>query len=342
MKYSIGYQLPDEYSSTLEICSDYREHISDVFFAYGNEPSGRFPLGRREELDDILEQQLYELSEIKKLGKKLTLLLNANCYGEGAASNALKAHVISLCYELGDKLALDAVTVASPFVAEVLKKEFGSALKIKASVNMRIGSVKAMRQLSDCFDGFYLKKELNRNFSAIEELKSYCDSHGKELYLLANSGCLTDCAYQTFHDNLIAHQTLDGFSDDANTGYAAPCHKYIKTLGLVGGIAEFIGGSWIRPEQISLYEKYFDEIKLATRMHSRPQMVVAAYCRGRFSGNALDLTEPSYSSAFPGYILDNTRIPAELFEKTFGCRHECENCGICERIARTAMTELAF
>jgi hypothetical protein len=342
MKYSIGYQLPDEFSSTPEICSDYSRHISDVFFAWGNEPSGRFPLGHDYELERITEQQLLELSEIKKLGKRLTLLLNANCYGEAAASTGIRDHVISLCSMLLEKLSIDAVTVASPFVAQVLKENFGSTLKIKASVNMRIGSVKAMRQLSDAFDGFYIKKELNRNFRAIEELKSWCDANGKELYMLANSGCITDCAFQTFHDNLIAHQKYGGFYDSVDLGHPAPCHKFIKSLGLTNGLCEFMGAGWVRPEQIYLYEKYFDEIKLATRMHSRPQMVVAAYCRGKFKGNLLDLTEPSFSSVFSGYILDNTKIDNELFERVLGCNHRCESCNACESIVRACLTKIDF
>ena len=192
MKYSIGYQLPDDLFSTVDICADHKEHISDVFFAFGNEPSGRAPLGTDAELEAIEAQQISDLSRIKAMGKKLTLLLNANCYGEGATSKGLRDHIISLCTRLYDSLRIDAVTVASPFVAEVIKCEFGSALKVKASVNMRVGSVNAMRQLSPYFDGFYLKKELNRSFAAIESLKSWCDGHGKELYLLANSGCITD------------------------------------------------------------------------------------------------------------------------------------------------------
>lgn len=342
MKYSIGYQLPDEYYSTLEICEDYSEHISDVFFAYGNEPSGRFPLGDEQDLEIITEQQLKELAEIKKMGKKLTLLLNANCYGEEAASTALRDRIVSLCYMLGEKLGIDAVTVASPFVAQVIKSEFGSSLKIKASVNMRIGSIRAMKQLADSFDGFYLKKELNRNFEAIEELKGWCERSGKELYMLANSGCITDCAYQTFHDNLIAHQKYGGSYDGLNVGYPAPCHKLLKSYGLTGGLCEFLGTGWVRPEQIHFYEKYFEEIKLATRMHSRPEMVVAAYCRGKFSGNLLDLTEPSFSHLFKGYVLDNSLIRDGQFERLFNCNHDCDKCGACESIVKKALVKYDF
>ena len=339
MKFSIGYQLPDEYTSFPELCREYGDGISDVFFSWGNEPSGRFPLGTEKELPAIIECQTEELKQIKALGKKLTLLLNANCYGSEAAETNFGKRILSLTSELYEKLSIDAVTTASPFIAEVIKGEFGNALKVKASVNMRIGSIKAMRQLYD-FDGFYIKKELNRNLYKIAELKEWCDGHGKELYMLANSGCITDCAYQTFHDNMIAHQTLDDAKHGTGTGYSAPCHKLLKSFGLIGGVSEFMGAGWIRPEEIHLYEPYFSEIKLATRMHSRPEMIIAAYCRGRFRGNLLDLTEPSFSSLFRGYVLDNTLIRGDAALKLFNCDHRCDRCGTCEAIVRSALVRM--
>ena len=107
------------------------------------------------------------------------------------------------------------------------------------------------------------------------------------------------------------------------------CHKYLKTKNTLSAIAEFMASNWIRPEEIHLYEKYFDEVKLATRMHSRPRMVVAAYCRGKFTGNLMDLTEPSYSGLFKGYIIDNTLIPDDWFLNTLGCNKNCADCGVC-------------
>ena len=37
---------------------------------------------------------------------------------------------------------------------------------------MRVGTVAAMEQLADYFDGYYLQKEHNRNFRVIKELKN--------------------------------------------------------------------------------------------------------------------------------------------------------------------------
>ena len=193
---------------------------------------------------------------------------------------------------------------------------------------MRIGTITAMKQLSNSFDSFYIKKEINRDFDKISELNSWCKTNGKKLHILANSGCLTDCAFQTFHDNLIAHQKPDG-NYGLDVGHPAPCHKYLKSLDIMDGMTEFMRSNWIRPEDIHLYEEYFDEVKLATRMHSRPRMVIAAYCREKFKGNLLDLTEPSYSRLFKGYVIDNTLLPDAWFASASSCKKECEGCNVC-------------
>lgn len=333
MKYSIGYQLPDEMDTIFDICCDFTEHISDVFFSWGIEPNGRSPLGTEDERAQIEKVQTEELKKIRALGKTLTLLLNANCYGKLGASRELKEKVVSLVEKLRFELGIDYVTTASPFIAEVLKERFGNDIHIKASVNMRIGSVSAMKQLSDTFDSFYVRKEVNRNFEKIQELSQWCKENGKKIHMLANSGCLTDCAFQTFHDNLIAHQK-PGDDYGINIGYPAPCHKYLKSIPIIEGMTEFMRSNWVRPEEIHLYEAYFEEVKLATRMHSRPRMVVSAYCRERFSGNLLDLTEPSYSSLFKGYVIDNTLIPKEWFDISTSCGKKCKDCAVCSNVVK--------
>ncbi|MBQ4515364.1 MAG: hypothetical protein II978_01095 [Clostridia bacterium] len=338
MKYSIGYQLPDELDTTLEICKDFNEHISDVFFSWGNEPNGRSPLGRDDEKEIIEKVQLEELKSIKSLGKTLTLLLNANCYGEDGASLKHKNHILGLVKYLKENIDIDYITTASPFIADVLKEKYGNDIHIKASVNMRIGSVSAMRQLKSSFDSFYIKKEINRDFDKIKELDGWCKANGKKLHMLANSGCLTDCAFQTFHDNLIAHQKPDA-DYGLNVGYPAPCHKYLKSLDGMDGITEFMRSNWIRPEDIHHYEEHFDEVKLATRMHSRPRMVIAAYCREKFKGNLLDLTEPSYSQLFKGYVIDNTLIPKEWFKLSTECKKKCDECNVCKNALKSSLVK---
>lgn len=342
MKYSIGYQLPDEFGSTSELCEDYSEHISDVYFAWGDEPSGRFTLCSGTQKEKVCSLQLEELKYIKSLGKTLTLLFNANCYGENATSHALHRHIISLSEYLKKETDIDRITTTSPFIAQIIKENFGNSILVNASVNMRIGSVCAMEQLADYFDGYYVCKEVNRNFSKLNELKSWCDANGKTLNILANSGCLNECAFQTFHDNLIAHQTDKENSDSMNLGYSSPCQKYLAGLDAVCAVTKFMQSNWIRPEDVHRYEKIVPQLKLATRMHSRPRMVLAAYVRGQFKGNLLDLTEPSYSRLLKGNVLDNTKIPDDWFEKAVSCQKDCHNCSICKNAVECALDKYDF
>ena len=331
MKYSIGYQLPDEYESTYELCRDFKDSVSDVFFSWANERGGRLPLcpDDLESVEEICEYQLEELREIRKLGISLTLLFNANCYGEDANSTKLAQKYVDLCEYLKKETDISSVTTTSPFIAKNLKKAFGKDIKIKASVNMRIGTLHAVDQLSDFFDGFYIAKELNRDLCAIKAMKEYCESCGKTLHILANSGCLSYCAFQTYHDNLVAHHKYMQKSDER---FPSPCWEYLHGLNENEALSKIISSNWIRPEDIKNYEPYFDEMKLATRMHSSPRRVISAYARGSFSGNLLDLFEPSYSTLFRGTVLDNRLVPEDFFEKTNGCGKKCHTCQYCKKV----------
>ncbi len=318
MKYSIGYQLPDGYDSTYSLCRDYREHISDVYFSFSNEASGRMPLCPDDEksTSEVAALQLEELKEIRKLGISLTLLFNANCYGDSANSTALAKRTAKLFEYLKKELDISGVTTTSPFIAKNLKSTFSDDIRIKASVNMRVATTHAIDQLSSCFDGFYVAKELNRDLSELSRLSEYCQKNGKSLHILANSGCLSFCAFQTYHDNLVAHHKYMQSSDEH---FPSPCWEYLHGLPENEALAKILASNWIRPEDVKNYEPYFDEMKLATRMHSSPRRVISAYARGKFSGNLLDLFEPSYSTLFKGTVIDNRLIPDDFFEITSAC-----------------------
>ena len=322
MTFSIGYQLPTEMDSTVAIARDFPGQVTEVYFAPPGEPSGRSPLETG--MADILMQDLTQLAD---MNVRITMLLNASCYGAEATSLVLRDRVRAF---LDAYPMVQGVTVCSPAVARFVK-EYRPEVQVCASVNMRVGSIAAMRQLAQHFDAYYMKRELNRNFTAIEQLSSWCRENGKELRLLANSGCLYDCAFQTFHDNLVSHETEALKMPSASTGRAAPCRDYLATTDAA---AEFLRATWIRPEDIRKYEPWFSSAKLATRMHMFPRKVVNAYVRGRYRGNLLDLTEPSLSSFLRGTVLDATRMPEDWFTVTTSCSRNCESCGYCARVSK--------
>ena len=330
MRFAVGYQLPGECDCVSDMVADSVGQVAEVYFALPTEPSGRSPLGHGDgwPTDEASGALAAELTALARMDVGLVLLFNAACYGSGAMSYEL-AERVERGIEFAEASApLKAVTTTSLFVAKSLKRERPD-IPVRASVNLRIGSIAAMEQLADCFDGYYMKRELNRSPEAIDRLKVWCDSHGKTLHLLANSGCLHDCAYQSFHDNLVAHESEVARVAGRGVRFPAPCWEFLEDPGRWH---QLLQNTWIRPEDMHHYEAWFDTVKLATRMHSHPRVVLGAYARGEYQGNLLDLLEPGHAS-LPGMpILDNSRFPDDWYERTTTCRHRCQDCSYCASV----------
>ena len=326
MKYSIGYQLPDEYDSTSELVQDYHEHISSVYFSVPGQASARSVI-------DVKDTQLMleELAYIRQnLHIPLVLLYNANCYGDIAISDKFEKEIIECVNSMIKHVGISDITTTSPFIAKIVKREFPE-IKICASVNMWIGTEQAMEYLGENFDGFYMQREHNRDFTQIKKLYSWCTQKGKTLKLLANSGCLYSCPFHSFHDNLVAHEFGASQEKNAMSKYPSPCWELMYSKNTVEAATTFLQESWIRPEDMKYYETYFSEAKLATRMHSHPRRVISAYIRGHFPGNMLDLTEPSFSQRFQEHILDATKFPSDWFERITSCSKIVKAAGIVEK-----------
>ena len=332
MKYSVGFQLYQGNEEPFsQIVKSYREHISEVFFAWQDIASGRSPIATRHGYTDWSAQKRTEeeLRAIKQMGVKLDLLFNGNCYGEYAISEKLANTVVSVIEHLESiDCGVDIVTTASLSIAHTIKKHFPK-IEVRASVNMRIGTVKGMEYLSDLFDSFHVQRDYNRDLKHLEMLKSWADEHGKKLVMLANSGCFINCSGQSFHDNLVAHEheicevkNLDDFLPYA-------CWRSLKNKDNWHMLLE---NTWVRPEDIHHYEGIFDTVKLATRMHSLPGMVIDAYVREQYYGNTLDLFEPGFGRAIAPYIISNQDFPKDWFTKTSSCDKMCHKCGYCKSV----------
>ncbi|GHV45658.1 peptidase U32 [Spirochaetia bacterium] len=330
-RYEIGYRLDDDEFSFMEMAQDFQPFIDTVYFPWIDSPSGRAALGnRRGNIEWEAQQRLEEdLRQLKNMGIHLNLLLNANCYGPLSTSTYLRNYVYSILKHLAAIGAeADIVTTCSPFIAEMVKEGFPSML-VRASVNMRIGTVEGMAYLAHLFDEYNIQREYNRDLARLTELRQWADKNGKGLYLLANSGCFNFCSSQTFHDNLVAHEK-EICEIDNPAGWAIPnCRRLLQKKENWKYILQ---GSWIRPEDIHQYSGMFPVIKLATRMHPNPGIILDAYVNQSYAAALTDLTEPGFSRELAPYMLINRLFPAEWFEKTTRCSKQCHRCGYCESI----------
>ncbi len=299
MKYMIGYQIADE-SFINEIIAQ-KEHIYEVYFAWGDIPNGR----NNQLISNVLlpwEAQARQISDLKRLsenGIALNLLLNGNCYGKDSLSRAFYNKLGDTIDYIAESFGLQSVTTTSPLIARFVKANF-STLEVRASVNMKIGTVEGMDYISEHFDGYYMQREYNRDFDRIKELKAWCDANNKKLYMLANSGCLNNCSAQVFHDNLVAHESELSQMDNAYE-FHGMCSEYLKKPEHYKALIE--NTNFIRPEDMHLYDEYFVAAKLATRVSRCPINIMNSYINGKYCGNILDILEPSHS-IYP-YVLQN-------------------------------------
>lgn len=329
MKFMVGYQLVPN-GILIDCMLRHCGLIHEVYFAWGDLPNGR---GLQAEATDGISfedqtRQLIELEELSQAGIGLNLLLNGNCYGGQSLARSFYNKLGDTVDFLSRKINLRSVTTTSPVIARFVRENF-PALRRRASINMEIGSIQGMDYLAEYFDGYYMQRELNRNLPAIKQLKQWCDANGKELYLLANSGCLNHCSAHNFHDNLVAHEHEIMAMDNAFT-FRGICHDYLRRPGKQLSIVR--DTNYVRPEDLRLYEPYFTAVKLATRINRNPVAVIEAYVRRNYSGNLPDLLEPNHAESFYPWILENSRFPADFAKTVMNCRKNCETCTFCKDV----------
>ncbi len=339
MRFALGYQLPDDDQPPFaELVREFRDHIAEVYCPWLDLPSGRSPLvayadPERGRVQARLEADLLAL---RRLGVKLDLLLNASCYGPEAYSLALVERVSSVIAHLLDLVGLDIVTTMSPLIAETVKRRF-PAVEVRASVNMRLGTVRSLEYVAHLFDSYHLARECNRDPERLAELHAWAETNGKQLLLLVNSGCLTHCSVQTFHDNLVSHEADAAQMQNASAEAPALCWSYLRDRR---HWVRFLQNTWIRPEDLHHYEARFPVVKLATRMHADPRRVLQAYASRRYRGNLPDLFEPGHGPLFAPFIIDNHRFPQDWFARTTSCGQRCARCDYCPSVLAQVLVPL--
>ena len=299
MKYMVGLKSTDK--NLLKSIVENKEHIYEVYFSWGDIPNGRTSQLESQDYTawEMQDMQRSALSELSKEGIALNLLFNANCYGKDSQSRAFFHKVGTIVDYVENTYGLQSITTTSPLIAKFIKNNFAH-LEVRASVNMEIGTVQGMDYLAEYFDSYYMKRELNRDFDAIKTLHKWCNENEKKMYMLANSGCMNFCSAHNFHDNLVAHEAEIAQMDNAYDFHGI-CKEYLKDERHYQALID--NTNFVRPEDMHLYEPYFEAAKLATRIHRNPSMVLNTYVRERYSGNILELLEPAHN-IYP-YVLEN-------------------------------------
>lgn len=299
MKYMVGLKQVDD--QLLNCIIENKDRIYEVYFSWGDFPNGRSSqlMGADYAPWELQELQMAALKKLSDNGIRLNVLFNANCYGKDSQSRAFFYKVGLVIEFISEHYGKPSVTTTSPLLAKFVHSNFEN-MEVRASVNMEIGTIEGMEYLADYFDSYYMKRELNRDFEAIKKLHRWAKAKGKKLYLLANSGCLNYCSAHIFHDNLVAHEQEIAQMDNGYQ-FQGICREFLKDESHYEALIDQT--NFVRPEDMILYEEYFEAAKLATRVHKHPDQVLKSYLRGKYSGNILELLEPAHN-IYP-YVIEN-------------------------------------
>lgn len=299
MKFSVGLNL--KYENFTDYIIENKEHIYEVYFAWADFANGRNNQLVREgySVAELIRIQENALKKLSGAGVKLNLLLNGNCYGKDALSRKFFEKIGTEADYIKTNYGLNSVTTTSPLIGKFFKDNFNDVF-VRASVNMEIGTVSGMEYVMDYFDSFYIKRELNRKLENIKPLYEFAKENNKEIFMLANSGCLNFCSAHNFHDNLVAHETEISMMDNAYT-FSGVCKEFLKKPENMEKIIE--NTNFVRPEDIDLYEEYFSAVKLATRVSNLPELILKSYISKKYSGDILSILEPKHN-IYP-YVVEN-------------------------------------
>lgn len=320
---AVGHFLNADFKA---VCAAHLPRIKEVFFAWPGvkscRPAPEFTLELRARMMD-------DLRWARQNGLELDTLFNCNCYGDMAISQEMADFVGRNLRDMdAEGLLPDVVTTTSPFVATILRRDFPK-VKIRWSINLRVHGSVGFESVLELFDSFYASREHHRDLGWLQEMSRWAKANHKTMGMQANSGCLRQCPFQTFHDNLHGHnrivQSQAGMKFDFSVFRCKANYER-------GNYEDFVRATWIRPEDMVRYEPYVDVVKLATRRHPYPDKVVAAYATNSYCGNLADLMDPVID--FPKRFDNLSFNRSQLWPSVLNCRNanNCTHCGRCEAL----------
>ena len=327
---AVGHFLNEPF---VEACTPWVARIREVFFAWPGVLSCR---PAPEFTPEVRERMFADLMWCRENGIMLDTLFNCNCYGDNAISPELADFVEATLRDMnGRGLFPDIVTTTSPFIATVLRQRFPQ-VKIRWSVNIRVHGTVGFECVDELFDSFYASRERHRDIAYMKELSEWARSRGKVLGMQANSGCLRQCPFQQFHDNLHGHNRIRQSGVGAKFDFSV---FRCRTNYARRNWEDFIRATWIRPEDVPAFEPYVDVVKLATRRHRFPVKVLNAYASYSYDGNLLDLMDPVHSDLFAPRVIDNKSFPEDFASTVAACANanDCRHCGRCAAVLERVM-----
>lgn len=340
MRYDVPF-LPDpEY---VDLLVSNRERLASVHFRLGPEaPDARLP-----GLGDVSPQDVMEaltvLSGVPRYG-----LLNCRFHDPATLSGDGLRDLISLLEGYLAAGVLDGIVYADHYLLVALSDaapDLAACLTAVPSVNFRLESAERAVTLLDYAAStrfrppakIVLDRSLNRDSLRLAGIASALRSAfpGLQIGLLVNEGCLYACPFKAAHEGHVAMARLLPTRVGPNLKEQLGCLRYFFEEP-----ARIFASPFVRPEDVPRVEGMVDFCKLGGRTRGGHALteVVGAYLSGCYQGNLLWLLDTLEGLAGRLWV-ENSAISANYYDLTDGCSRRCRECGLCGRLAATAIRD---
>jgi len=305
--------------------------VSDLYFSDGLFKSARDISLSREEKEEIFYLK-------KVLGMKLNYLINPSFYDLDFYLNLKnvfrKIEILKEVYDI-DFLTLNNTYLIA--IYEFRKLLFDLNIEIKLSVNCRVDSLEKLKLFHQDFaiKHFYLDRNLNRNYEELKKCIKYAMENNLNISLLVNEGCLPNCPYKKFCDDLVVFES--NLTDEEK-------RKEIQELKHnIGCVSDFqnepwrgLQSPWISP----LWVDYYDYVDFKIAGRNKHKFVLKEIIDAYFNrkGN-LQL----YKAFSTFRVYDNITFydleEFDFFSHVKNCKLNCHSCSFCKNVYLKLMEE---
>ncbi|MFH1131327.1 MAG: U32 family peptidase [Pseudomonadota bacterium] len=246
----------------------------------GGRPSFYLPEVNRADLERYVQ-------ETHSCGIQFNYLLNASSMENREFTREGQKKIEELL-EWIDGIGVDSVTVANPFFLHLVKVRH-PRIKVRVSSHRYTDNARKVRFWVDNGADYIVVSEVNvhREFKVLHAMKEA--ARGVELQLIVNNWCRQDCAIAGNHA-----VALSNASRTNSKGFPLDyCSVVCNELRLREPV-NYLRANWIRPEDLSLYEKMgYENFKIVERNTPTTILLsrVKAYSERRYDGNLLDLVQ---------------------------------------------------
>ncbi len=284
MRLSVGYNFDRKLIKRLSNIPHVREIYGKLNkdLTGGGRSSYTLPVITRRELRE-------RVKEAHSNGIEFNYLLNGADLG--GIEQTRKGHKgIRKLLDFLKDTGVDSVTVASPFLLRLIKRQYPK-FKIRVSVFAVVDTPLKAQQWEEmgadtiCLSGI----SCNRDFKTLKSIREAVDC---DLQLIANAGCLMNCAYEITHMNMLANSSR---SKASSGGFCLDYCFLNCSMKRLNDPVNLIRSTWIRPQDLSLYQDIgYDNFKIVERSSPSDLILtrVKAYSQQNFSGNLYQLTAP--------------------------------------------------